>query len=105
MPIKIGKNVYIAETASLIGNVTISDGVSIFDSAVLRGDQDSIFVGEDSNIQDNASIHSEINSTTRIGKRVSIGHNAVVHGSTIHDNVIIGNRYAIGELSRKFFGG
>ena len=90
MPIKIGKNVYIAETASLIGNVTISDGVSIFDSAVLRGDQDSIFVGEDSNIQDNASIHSEINSPTRIGKMVSIGHNAVVHGSTIHDNVIIG---------------
>ncbi len=90
MPVKIGNNVFIAETASLIGNITLSDGVSIFDSAVIRGDQDYIFVGEDSNIQDNASIHSEINSPTIIGRKVSIGHNAVVHGSIVHDNVIIG---------------
>ena len=90
MPIKIGNNVFIAETASLIGDVTISDGVSIFDSAVIRGDEDSIFIGQDSNIQDNASIHSEINSPAIIGRRVSIGHNAVVHGSIVHDNVIIG---------------
>lgn len=90
MAVSIGNRVYIAETASLIGDVTISDGVSIFDSAVIRGDQDSIFVGEDSNVQDNASIHSETGHPAKIGKRVSIGHNAIVHGATVNDNVIVG---------------
>ncbi len=90
MAIKIGNNVYLAETCALIGNVTISDGVSIFDSAVLRADQSSIFIGENSNVQDNATIHVEFDNETLIGKNVSIGHNAIVHGATVKDNVIIG---------------
>lgn len=90
MPIKIGKNVFIAESASIIGDVTISNGVSIFDSAVLRGDQSSISIGENSNIQDNATIHVEVGHPTVIGKNVSVGHNAIVHGAEIRDNVIVG---------------
>ncbi|MGC8515957.1 MAG: gamma carbonic anhydrase family protein [Thermoplasmata archaeon] len=90
MSIRIGKGVYIAETASIIGEVSISDGVSIFDSAVLRGDQASITIGENSNVQDNATIHVEVGQPTIIGKNVSIGHNAIVHGAEVRDNVIIG---------------
>lgn len=90
MPISIGKGTYIAENASLVGDIVISDGVSIFDSAVLRGDENRISVGIDSNIQDNVTIHVEIDSPTEIGEGVSIGHNAVVHGATIEDYVIIG---------------
>ncbi|MHB8360932.1 MAG: gamma carbonic anhydrase family protein [Thermoplasmataceae archaeon] len=88
--IHIGKNVYIAPTAILIGNVNISDGVSIFDNAVLRGDLNSIEIGENTNIQDNTTIHVEIDNPVKVGKNVSIGHNAVVHGAIIGDNVIIG---------------
>lgn len=90
MSIEIGKNVYLAKTAVLIGNVKLSDGVSIFDYAVLRGDLNSITVGENSNIQDNATVHVEKNRPTVIGKNVSVGHNAVIHGAEIEDNVIIG---------------
>ncbi len=90
MSIKIGQNVYIAESASIIGEVTISDGVSIFDSAVLRGDQSSISIGMNSNIQDNATIHVEVGHPSVIGGNVSIGHNAIVHGANVKDNVIIG---------------
>lgn len=90
MTIKIGKGTYIAESAKLIGDIVISDGVSIFDSAVLRADQNQIFVDTDSNIQDNVTVHVEFDSPTSIGKNVSIGHNAVVHGATIKDNVVIG---------------
>lgn len=90
MSIEIGKNVYLAETAVLIGNVKLSDGVSIFDHAVLRGDLNTITVGENSNIQDNVTVHVEKNNSTIIGKNVSVGHNAVIHGARIDDNVIIG---------------
>ncbi len=90
MPIKIGKGTYIAENASIIGDVIISDGVSIFESAVLRGDESGISIGTDSNIQDNVTIHVTVDSPTVIGKNVSVGHNAVVHGATIADYVVIG---------------
>lgn len=90
MSIKIGDKVYIAETSVLLGDVSLSDGVSIFDHAVLRGDINRICIGEDTNVQDNATIHVEKDHETIIGRNVSIGHNAVVHGSVVDDNVIIG---------------
>lgn len=90
MAVNIGKNTMIADTAVMIGDVRVEDGVSIFDGAVLRGDLNSITVGENSNVQDNVTIHVEADHPTVIGKNVSIGHNAVVHGAVVEDNVIIG---------------
>lgn len=90
MPIIIGKNCYIAETAVLIGDVTIGDNVGIFDNAVLRGDLNRIVVGDGSNIQDNVTFHTELNHATIIGKDVSVGHNAIVHGSELADTIIVG---------------
>jgi len=88
--INIGNNVYIADTAVIIGNVTIKNNVTIMDSAIIRGDQNKIFIDDNSNIQDNATIHVDLNNETYIGKNVSIGHNAIVHGAKIDDNVLIG---------------
>ena len=88
--IKIGNNVYIADTAVIIGDVIIGNNVTIMDSAVIRGDQNKIFIDDDSNIQDNATIHVNLKNQTYIGKNVSIGHNAIVHGAKIDDNVLIG---------------
>ena len=90
MPIRIGKNCYIADTAVLIGDVTIGDDVAIFDHVVLRGDLNKIMVGNGSNIQDNVTFHTEINHGTSIGEGVSVGHNAVVHGCELMDNIIVG---------------
>lgn len=90
MAIKIGKNVYIAPTAVILGDVELSDGSSVFDSAVIRGDLNIIKIGENSNVQDNVTIHTDAEDPTTIGRNVSIGHNAVIHGATIEDNVIIG---------------
>ena len=88
---KIGKDCFIAPNATIIGDVTIGDGCSIWFGAVLRGDVNTITIGNNVNIQDNAVIHGTYEkSATRIGDNVSIGHNAIVHGATIHDRVLIG---------------
>ncbi len=88
--IKLGHGLYVADTAVLIGNVTIGNNVTIMDSAVIRGDENSIQIGDNSNIQDNATIHVNLEYGTIIGKNVSVGHNAIVHGATVDDNVLIG---------------
>ena len=88
--IRIGSNVFLAPTAVLIGNVELDDGVSIFDNAVLRGDLNSIRIGKNTNVQDNVTIHTERENAVLVGNNVSIGHNAVVHGAKVDDNVIIG---------------
>lgn len=90
MPIKIGKDCYISRSSVLIGDVEIGDYSMVMDNAVIRGDLHRIKFGNYSNIQDNATIHVELNHEAFIGDNVSIGHNAVIHGSTIEDNVIIG---------------
>lgn len=90
MSVAVGNGTYIAETAVLIGDVLLSDGVSVFDHAVLRGDLNSITIGKDSNVQDNVSIHVDRESPADIGRGVSLGHNSVVHGSVIEDYVIVG---------------
>ena len=84
-------NAYVAPTASVIGDVSLADGSSCWFGAVLRGDEANIYLGKNSNIQDNAVIHATYQkSPTNIGNNVSIAHGAVVHGCTIHDNVLIG---------------
>lgn len=90
MAVTVGKNCFIAESATIIGEVEIGDNVAIMDNAVLRGDLNRIVVGDFSNIQDNATVHTESDHPAIIGSYVSVGHNAVVHGSKIDDYVIIG---------------
>ena len=86
-----GADCFIADNATLIGDVILGQGCSVWFSAVVRGDVNSIIVGDHVNIQDGAVIHGTYQkSTTTIGDHVSIGHNAIVHGCTIHDHVLIG---------------
>jgi carbonic anhydrase/acetyltransferase-like protein (isoleucine patch superfamily) len=86
-----GKNCYLAENATVIGDVVMGDDCSIWFNTVIRGDVNSIRIGNKVNIQDGAVIHATYKkSPTTIGNNVSIGHNAIVHGCTIQDNVLIG---------------
>ena len=88
---QFGENCFLADNAVIVGDVQMGDDCSIWFSAVLRGDVHFIKLGNKVNIQDNATIHATYQkSPTVIGNNVSIGHNAIVHGCTIHDNVLIG---------------
>ena len=88
---KIGKYCFIAENAVIIGDVTIGDDCSIWYGVVLRGDVNTIKIGNRVNIQDNASVHTLYQrSVTIIGDDVSVGHNAVVHGAKVGNNVLVG---------------
>ena len=88
---QLGDNTFVAETAVIIGDVTMGKDCSIWYNAVLRGDVHFIKMGDKVNVQDNAMIHCTYQkSPTTIGNNVSIGHNAIVHGCTIKDNVLIG---------------
>ena len=88
---EFGENCFLAETATVIGDVVLGDNCSIWYGAVLRGDVHYIRIGNNSNIQDNAMIHATYQkSPTNIGNNVTIAHGAIVHGATIHDNVMIG---------------
>lgn len=80
------ENVFIADTAVVVGDVTLGKGVSVWFQAVVRGDEGPITVGENTNIQDAAILHAE----THIGKNCTIGHGAIVHGCTVGDNTLIG---------------
>jgi carbonic anhydrase/acetyltransferase-like protein (isoleucine patch superfamily) len=88
---QFGKNVFIAPNATIVGDVTMGDDCSIWFNTVVRGDVNFIRIGNKVNIQDGACIHCTYQRTgTTIGNNVSIGHNAIVHGCTLHDNVLIG---------------
>ena len=87
---KIGKNVYIAKTAAVIGDVEIKDNASIWYGTVLRGDMAPISVGKRTNIQDNCTVHTDFDKPAVIGDNVTIGHNAVVHGCIIENSCLIG---------------
>ncbi|HTN37082.1 MAG TPA: gamma carbonic anhydrase family protein [Arachidicoccus sp.] len=88
---KIGANVFLAPSATLIGDVVAGDDCSFWFNSVVRGDVNSIVIGNKVNVQDNVVIHCTYEkSKTIIGNNVSIGHNAVIHGCTINDNVLIG---------------
>lgn len=86
----IHESCFIAENASVIGDVQIGSKSSVWFGAVVRGDEDGIVIGESSNIQDNAVLHCEKGYPIKIGNFVSIGHGAIVHGATIGNNVIVG---------------
>ena len=86
-----GKDIYLAENATVVGEVTMGDNCSVWFSAVVRGDVNSIKIGNKVNIQDGAVIHCTYQkAATILGNNVSVGHNALVHGCTIHDNVLVG---------------
>tara|TARA_R110000796_G_scaffold35098_1_gene90411 strand:- start:4818 stop:5327 length:510 start_codon:yes stop_codon:yes gene_type:complete len=88
---QIGEDCYIAENATIVGDVVMGNQCSIWFNAVLRGDVHYIKMGNKVNVQDGAVIHcTYLKSPTNIGNNVSIGHNAIVHGCTVHDNVLIG---------------
>ena len=86
-----GANCFFAENATLIGDIIMGDSCSVWFQAVVRGDVHRILIGNHVNIQDGAVLHATYKtSPTTIGDHVSIGHNAIVHGCTIHDNVLVG---------------
>lgn len=86
-----GEDCYIAENATLVGDIQMGKSCSVWFNAVVRGDVASIKMGDRVNVQDGAVIHGTFErASTELGNNVSIGHNAIVHGCTIHDNVLIG---------------
>lgn len=86
-----GKNCFFADNAVVVGEVTMGDNCTVWFNAVVRGDVHSITIGNDTNIQDGAVIHCTYQKAkTTIGSKVSIAHNAIVHGCTVEDNVLIG---------------
>ncbi len=86
----IHKSTYVDKTAVIIGNVKIGKNCGIYPHAVIRGDENSIEIDDGSNIQDCCVIHVNSEYKTKIGKNVSIGHSAMIHGATIEDDCIIG---------------
>lgn len=87
---KITQDCFVAENASIIGDVTLEKDASVWYGAVVRGDEEAIIIGEGSNVQDNAILHCDPGYPMTIGKNVTIGHGAIVHGCTVGDNTLIG---------------
>ncbi|MGW7383560.1 gamma carbonic anhydrase family protein [Streptomyces sp. NPDC054794] len=87
---RIDETAFVAPTASVIGNVTLEAGASLWYGAVARGDCERISVAAGANIQDNVTLHADPGFPVTIGERVSVGHNAVVHGATVEDDCLIG---------------
>lgn len=101
----VPESAWLAPNATVVGAVTLGERASVFYGAVLRGDMDSISIGDDTNLQDNVTVHVDAGSPARIGARVSVGHAAVLHGCTVEDDCLIGmsatvlNRAVIGSGS------
>lgn len=88
---RFGKDCYLSETSAIIGDVVMGDNCSVWFSAVIRGDVNSIRIGNNTNVQDCACIHATFETgPTHIGNNVSIGHNATIHACTIKDGALIG---------------
>ena len=87
---KIDKSAFIAENATIIGDVTIGKNVSIWYNVVLRGDVSPIIIGDNTNIQDGSVIHCDVGMPTIIGNHVTVGHNVTLHACEINDNTLIG---------------
>lgn len=87
----MGNNCFLAPNATVVGDVEMGDDCSVWFNAVVRGDVNSIRMGNKVNIQDGAVLHCTYQKTKVVlGNNVSVGHNAIVHGCTVHDNVLIG---------------
>ncbi|MCH4888307.1 gamma carbonic anhydrase family protein [Acidaminobacter sp. JC074] len=87
---EIHESCFVAESSSVIGKVTLGEDSSIWYGAVLRGDVENIKIGQRTNVQDNVTIHVAKGFKTTIGDDVTIGHNAIVHGCTVGNRVLIG---------------
>ena len=88
---KLGADCFVAENATIVGDVVLGDTCTVWFNAVIRGDVIAIRIGNKTNIQDGAVIHCTYQkAATTIGNNVSVGHNAIVHGCTVQDNVLIG---------------
>lgn len=87
---KLSKSVFIAPGAQVIGDVELGENVSIWHNAVLRGDINKIIVGDNSNVQDNCTLHNDFDIPLVLGKNVTVGHNAVLHSCTVEDGSLIG---------------
>jgi carbonic anhydrase/acetyltransferase-like protein (isoleucine patch superfamily) len=94
---------WVADTATLLGSVLLANQASVFFGAVLRGDNDVISIGEQSNVQDNAVLHTDAGIPLRLGSQVTVGHQAMLHGCSVGDGSLIGigavvlNRALIGK--------
>ncbi|OFY66762.1 MAG: gamma carbonic anhydrase family protein [Bacteroidetes bacterium RIFCSPLOWO2_02_FULL_36_8] len=98
----LGKNVFIAATASVFGKVSIGDRSSVWFGAVIRGDTDAISIGEETNIQDLCILHVDKGVPLKVGNRVTVGHAAILHGATIGNDCLIGIRATV--LNRAVIG-
>ncbi len=87
---RIGRDVFVARTATVVGDVTLGDQCSVWYGAVLRGDINSIVVGRGSNIQDNAVVHLADDYGAKIGEYVTVGHGAIVHACVVGDECLVG---------------
>ncbi|MFF2848164.1 gamma carbonic anhydrase family protein [Streptomyces sp. NPDC058001] len=87
---KVDQDAFVAPTAVVIGEVTVHSGASVWYGAVLRADCGPIVLGADSNIQDNCTLHVDPGFPITIGERVTVGHNVVLHGCTVEDDVLVG---------------
>lgn len=87
---KIDKSAVIARGAAVLGDVTMERDSSVWYNAVVRGDINSIYIGEGSNIQDNAVLHVDRDFPLTIGRQVTVGHGAVLHGCTVEDQALVG---------------
>ena len=85
-----GEDYFVAENAAVIGRVRLENNTSVWFGAVLRGDNELITVGENSDVQDGAVLHTDLGCPLLIGKNVTIGHQAMLHGCSIGDNTLIG---------------
>lgn len=86
----INENAYVSESVDIIGDVKVEENVSIWFGARLRADMNKIVIGANSNIQENAVVHVDIESSVIIGENVTIGHSAIIHGCNISNNVLVG---------------
>lgn len=87
---QIGKDCYIADNASVIGDIAIGNNSTIWFNAIVRGDIESIVIGDESNIQDGCVLHVDYDKKLSVGNGVTVGHKAVLHGCTINDECLIG---------------
>lgn len=92
---EIHPTVYVAESANIIGNVKIEAGASIWFGVTIRADNDLITIGENTNVQDCSMLHADPGYPVTIGKNVTIGHHAILHGCTVGDGALIGIRSTI----------
>ena len=86
----VADDAWVAESAQVIGRVTLEAGVSVWFNAVLRGDSDQLHIGAGSNIQDGSVLHADTGFPLRLGQNVTVGHQVMLHGCTVGDNALIG---------------